>query len=207
MKTNTLSKSYVSKIESLKEALSSVKQDIITAGKILVELLEENDNTFEILVSQRVAALQTLEALERVGRGKLDPLLLTDPSPIAQRAISQCIPMAQQRQLQTGTVEVVVESNGGIAIENKRKEEITFTESQRVIGDGKIRSTAEQTQIVMQQKSNRAKRELRYEISSDKIHFFHDSEFTYSELVQLCDKIKPKASDIAASLAKNQIVK
>src|SRR5512146_752330 len=108
-----LTKTYQAKVEQFRNALSSAKQDLIAAGKLLVEMVEENEETFEILVGQCRVTLPFLEALERIGRGKLDPLFLTDPSPAAQRAVTVALPIKEQTRLKTG-VAVAIRSNGGI---------------------------------------------------------------------------------------------
>lgn len=205
-----LTKSYTSKIEQLRTALGGIKQDLITAGKLLVEMIEENEDTFEILVGQGVASLRTLEALERIGRGKLDPLLLTDPSPIAHRAISQALPMAQQRQIQSQTIAVAYDNgDSGYAIKHKRKDEITLAESYRIIGDGRIRTADEQIEILKASKARVLSRNAAYVIDQERgcVRLLEDREFTYEQLCELAEKIKPRAEDIAKSMVKRQITK
>lgn len=201
-------KAFTQKIEAFKEALSAARQDIVRAGKLLVEMIEENENATEILIRDRIAPRQLLEALEEVGRGKLDPLLLTDPSPAAQRALSQAMPMADQRRLTTGFVPVAVKnSSGGFEVQNKRMEEINVTESYRVIGDGKIRSPEEQMQIIQQQEAERALRERRFVVRGDKIEVIRHAVFSWKEWMEIGEMAKPKPIDIQASIQKNQIAK
>lgn len=207
MNTQILTKSFESKIEQFQSALGGVRFSIKQAGEILVSMLEENENTFEVLVGRRLASLPFLEALEKVGRGALDARLLEDTGSIAWRAISQCLPMRDQEQLLSGTIPVAMIDNGGIRIEHKRLEEITNNEATRVIGDGKIRTADEQIVIIKEQSARRAVRELRYEIFGNRIRFRHGAEFTFAELEILIERNAPKAEEIEESLKLNQITK
>lgn len=210
MKTGVISKTFASKIEALREALSSVKQDIIAAGKLLVEMLDENEDAFEILVAQRIASLQTLEALEKVGRGKLDPLLLTDPSPMAQRAISQNLPVSQQRQIMTQHIALVVKGRAGVyEVEQRTKDEISLAESFRAIRDGRLTTPEQQIAILQEHEAKAAIRDMRVQIDEahGRVRFLQDSEFSYAQLIEIAEKIKPKAEDIQASITKRQVVK
>lgn len=201
--TNTLQ----SKIESFRDALSGARQNLITAGKLLVEMLDENEDAFEILVAQKVATLPMLESLERVGRGQLDPALLTDVSPAAQRAIAKALPPQAQKQLLTGFVPVAVQDNGGFKVEQMRMADLSQHQAARVIGDGVIRTVEAQCEIIKEQLATRAAHSLRYELRDGRIIFHEDTVFTWRELIELADKIKPRASDIEADIKRSQVAR
>ena len=204
---NIITKTFQSKITAFRDALSGARSNLLDAGKILVEMLDENENTFELLVSQKIATLPMLESLERVGRGQLDPALLTDVSPMAQRAVSQALPIKEQKQILTGYVAIAVKDNGGFRVEQKRASETTAHEAARAVGEGRIRTPDEQIEIIKQQQANRQARSYRYEIRGDRVIFHEECSFTWKELVELADKIKPKAEDIEFSMKKSQIAK
>lgn len=201
----TLTKPFQSKIESFGAALADIKNGIERAGKLVVEMLEENESTFEILCGQYRVSLPFLEALERVGRGQLDPRLLQDGSDTAWRAISQALPIEQQRKLIDAAIPVAVRDNGGVRIENKRLPEITAREASIVIGDGKIRTADEQIELLKQKAATQAAKSLRYEIRGDRVRFHDGAEFDWSGLMEIANKIQPKAEDIEAQMKRNQI--
>lgn len=201
-----IAKSYQSKLEAFNLALNGAKQNLLDAGRILCEMLDEDSDTFEhILESNRGVTLRFLESLERIGRGQLEPLLLTDPSPAAQRAVAQALPMEDQKQLTSGFVPVAVKDNGGVKVVQKQMSEITAQEAARVIGSGTIRTADEQIEMLKQADAAQAASKMRYAIKGDKIHFYTGADFTYSELLTLLTKIEPKAEDIEAAIAANQI--
>lgn len=202
-----ITKSFQSKIEAFTEALTGARSNLLRAGQLLVEMLEENEDTFELLVTQKVASLPMLESLERVGRGQLDPLLLTDTSPAAQRAISQAIPPKDQKRLLTGLIPVAIQDNGGIRIEQRRMDELNTWQAAQAIGDGKIRTAEEQIDVVRERIEARAARSLRYEIRGDRVIFHEESSYTWKELEEIAAKIKPQARDIEAEIKRKQIEK
>ena len=208
---NQITKSLASKIEAIRLALNGVKEDLITAGKLVVEMLEENEDAFEILLRERIARLSMLEALEQIGRGKLDPMLLADPSYIAQRAVRQGIPMGQQRQIQNEHIAVAAISDDGegIEIKHKTKDEISLAESIRVIRDGKIATPEEQVAVLKEQQARATLRRMTYRVdpANHTVTFMRDTEWNYSQLAEIVEKIKPDARDIEATIIKRQIAK
>lgn len=172
---------------------------------MLVEMLAENEDTFEILIAQKVCTLPMLESLERVGRHQLDPALLTNTSPAAQRAITQCLPPKEQKQVLTGYVPLVVRDNGGFKVEQVRGDEMNAHQASQAIRRGRILPESEQIEVIKEQLASKAARSLRYELRGDRIVFHEESSFTWAELVELAEKIKPKATDIESSIKRNQI--
>ncbi len=205
---NVITRTFQSKIDAFAESLSGARSNLLRAGQLLVEMLDENENTFELLISQKLANLPMLETLERVGRGQLDPALLTDVSYAAQRAISQALPAKDQKRILTGYIPVAVKDNGGgFRIEQKRAGDLTAREAVVAIGDGTIRQPDAQIELQKQKDMDRQARSYRYEIRNDRIIFHQEASFTWAELTELAEKIKPKAVDIQASIQQRRIAK
>lgn len=206
MKTQTLSRTFNTNLEALQAALTQARDGLKTAGDLIIKMLEENEDAFEIILARcKGLTVRMLESLERIGRGTLEPLLLADPSPAAQRAIAQDLPMPEQKKLVNGFIPVAIRDGGGVKIEQRKLSELNLVEACRVIGDGKIRSADEQIQILKQEAENRAARQLRYEIREGEIIFHAETRYSWRELQELADKIKPQAKDIEAEVKRRQI--
>jgi len=200
-----ITKTYQAKIEAFNDALNGARVNLLDAGKILCEMLDENEDTFEILLREiRGVRLSMLEALERVGRGELEPLLLTDISYAAQRAVSNYLPKEDQKKLVSGTVKVVVENDNNYEVVEKRLDEMHVRDAKLAIGPGALRTPEEQIEILEEQK--KLEKKVRYRILGDKIRFYATTELTWSELTDICMKLKPKAGDIESAIKKGQIV-
>ena len=201
-----LTKTFESKIDQFQAALNATADGLVTAGKLLVEMIEENENTFEIILTRiKTASLPFLEALERVGRGQLRPELLLNPAPAAQRTVQFALPIKVQDKIATGYLETVVKDGDGFLIKHKKMDELTAHESARVIGTDGIRTVEQQKAIIKEQIENRAAREMRFEIRNDRVVFHTEHAWTWSELEEIADKIKPKAVDIEKEIKKNQV--
>lgn len=194
------------KAAAFKDALSGARANLKQAGELLVEMLDENEDTMEILLREnRGLSIAFLESLERVGRGLLDPLLLTDTAPAAQRAISQALPPQAQKELLTKNVPVVVGSNGETHVEHKPMRELNTREAARVIGDGKIRTPEEQLRVLQEQAAARVAKSVRYEIRGDRVLFHEGAMFTWVQLEEIIEKIRPKPVDIEAEIKRRQV--
>jgi hypothetical protein len=208
-KNNTvLSVAYTSRMTAFKAALDGAKNDLKTAGEILVELVKENENTFEIIVRECPGITEPfLQALYRIGRGQLDPLLLQDPSPAAQRAVRLNLPIAEQRKLTTAKIEVARpgKNGGGDTVVKKSLDELTQKEVSRVIGEKGIRTVKEQVAIIKNEQAAKKVTAARYEIFNNRIIFHEGATFDYFQLMDLASKIAPKAQDIEASVKQKQI--
>lgn len=203
-----LTKPFEKSLELFKKAIQNIGENAIEAGRALVAMMDEREDAFEVILSKcEWVTLPFLEALERVGRGRLDPFFLLDQSPISGRVVSEGLTIKDQKAIKSGYLPVAVKVAGGVKIENLKLEEINFNQAQLVIGEGRIRSANEQIEIIKARESARAARALRYEIIGNHVRFYADSEFTWEELEQVIDQIKPKPIDIESSIKERQIKK
>lgn len=201
-----ISKTLESEIEAFRDDLEGGLTRLKRAGERLVRMLDENEDIFEVLIRRRIATLPWLEALERVGRGHLEPRLLGDPSPAAQRAVSQMLSINEQKRLLNGPVPVVVvDPGGGLRIEQKLIGEINTREAIRVVGGGKLRSIEDQRTLVKEQEEQRVAQSFAYTIDGDGVRFHTDRRFTWKQIVEIAEKIKPKAIDIEAEVKRRQV--
>jgi len=200
-------KTYESKFIAFTEAVTQLGQSAKRAGQLLCEMLDENPDTFEYILKKCPhATLPWLESLEAIGRGRLDERLLLDPSPAAQRAVSQALPIKEQTRLLEMPIQVAVRDNGGVRIENKRMQDIRAYEAPRVIRDGKILSAEEQTALIKDEISHRAARDVRYIIEGDAVEFLARCRFKLSELEEILSKLKETATlALEGEMKKGQI--
>jgi hypothetical protein len=193
-------------IEAFQNALQSARDGLRDAGRILCEILDAEPNAFEmILASVPGITLNSLETLERIGRGRLEPRLITDPSPAAERAIRKAIPIDQQKRLLEMPQEVVARDNGGFRVKQKRIDEMTYKDAHILIGDDGIRDVDAQKAILLDENRRKAESSLRYEIRGDKVTFHADVTLTWSELLELAEKVKPDPKDIEESIKRRQV--
>jgi hypothetical protein len=201
-----IDKHIKTQIQAFQDALQSARDGLKRAGDILCEIVDQEPNAYEmILASVPGITLHSLETLERIGRGKLEPRLITDPSPAAERAIRKAIPMEDQQRLLDRPIDTVTRDNGGFRIEQKRIGEMTQREAHLLIGDDGIRTADEQKQILIAEARRKAESDLRYEIRGDRVTFHGDITLTWSELLEIAEKVKPKAEDIEATIKRRQI--
>ena len=201
-----LTKHIETKINEFKSALSGAAEGVLLAGKILCDIVDAEPDAYEIMLTEcKGVTLPFLEALERVGRGKLLPELLLNPAPACQRAIGESLNIKEQNRLLTGTIPTVIRENGGVRTVNKRLEELSAHEAVRVVGDGKIRTPEEQIEVLKTQEAQKAARELRYEIRGSRVIFHSTHAWEWSELIDISEKIKPKAADLEKAIRANQL--
>lgn len=208
MKQDQPTKPFEKSLDAFKKAIQNIGENATDAGRAIVAMLDERADAFEIILSKcEWVTLPFLEALERVGRGMLDPFFLLDQSPVSGRVISEGLTVKDQKTIKSGYLPVAIKVDGGVKVENMKMEEINFTQAQLVIGEGRIRSANEQIEILKSREAARAARSLRYEILGNKVHFYADSDFTWEQLESIVEQIKPKAIDIESSVKERQIKK
>lgn len=201
-----LTKSYESKITQFLDALNRARDGIAEAGRILVELVESNENTYEIIMKRCPGVtLEFLETLERVGHGRLDHRLLCNPSWAAMRATRTALPIEAQKQLVDGYVQVAVKNNGGVVVKPKRMDELTRHEASRLIADDHLRTPDEQIKIMRDREVVKAATSMRYMILDGKVTFLERVTLTWAELTELANKIAPKASELQGAMMSNQV--
>lgn len=203
-----LTKSIETKMERFLQAIIGSEEQLVVAGKILVEMIDENPETdicAELLSRNRNLTSAILESLENVGRGRLKAKFLLDPSPAAQRAIAQALPIEEQAKLTDGYIPVAREREGKIIVQQCAMSELSPPEARRAIADGKVRTAAEQVQQIKLEYAGRYNRNQRYETDKNMVRFFSHQWWTWAELQDICTKIAPKASEIGASIKANQL--
>jgi hypothetical protein len=204
----SLTNTYKAKVKEFGACLSAVKQDFKNAGELLVSMLDEYPDTFEVLIEQYKLTLPFLEGLERVGRGELDPLLLTESCPAARRIISQDLGIEAQRLAISYPIPVAVEVHGKVDVVNKYWTELSVSETVRVFRDRKIQPPEEQAKEIKQRTLLKSTREQRYYIEDGKVRFNDTYTFwSWKELQEICDKIRPRAEDIEAEVKARQLKK
>lgn len=204
----TPSKSFRNLHQEFTKHLAVSSDGLLQAGKTLVKMLEVEPNTFEILVKEDGISLAFLESLERIGMGKLHPRILTDNSHAARRALAECLNIDDQQKLLTTGVDVVVRArDGSVHIERKTLREINSAEAPIVIADKKIQPPEAQIVAIRQREEKRALKDVRYELDGDGVIFHAGTRLSWSELMELANKVKPRPEQLQSDLQKNQIAK
>lgn len=122
------------------------------AGKKLVAMLDTNPSAFDDILDADPPAWITrdvLRTIEQIGRGAIAPELLVLPLHVFNR-LSSLPTLEQIRAMQEG-VDVVKPKNGAhhnFTSQRKLASKLTVKEARQAIGQGRIRTPAEQEAIL-----------------------------------------------------------
>lgn len=200
------------KLEQFNAALTSARDGLKRAGEILVEMLEEDPDVFDLILQQNPSLdLGLLISLERVGRGQDDYRLLIARGEAARRALSYGLPIAQQKALIELPIPVAVKNGDGeIKTVQKRMDELTRDETIRVIAPEGLRSPEEQAELIEQAEDAREEQKLKWAVHGTSITFHGNVTLGWRDLEKLLEQIRPKinassVSEIKAEIERRQV--
>lgn len=105
-KDKAITKVVETKLKQLSQVALACAEAYITAGDILVELLDKDEVKKEVIVEKSGIPMGVLDIFERVGRKQLHPGLLLADYPAADPIMT--LPFSDQEKLMTIPIEVVV---------------------------------------------------------------------------------------------------
>lgn len=202
-----ITKAFETKLtEWFEQLFCGTAESVLKCGQGLVALIEENQNTPELLL-KRYPKLKAsmLTMLEQVGRKELLPELLLDGSVGAKRLGD--LPYKVQAEVYTKSVPVLkAVERGGFEVRHKTVGELTPAEATQVIAGDRLLNVAEQQQVIRVRAEAREQRKLRYVADANGVQFQNDPYFTWAELEAVIAKHRPAAlKDLSANLVANQI--
>lgn len=148
-----------SKIKQFGDLLSQIGAGIIAAGKLVVEIVEENpDGKRQLAERYPQISMSFLNQLEAVGRGQMHPklALAANPGYVKLRKL----PISEQVRYVEEPLELVVEKDGEFDILLVKASDMTPDQAKQVFADDHVRSQGAQRAYLedMKQKALTAKR-------------------------------------------------
>lgn len=136
-------KEQEAKIEEFIAAYVSGMEAWKKAGKLIVELVEDDPHVFDYIAQKCPSLTQgVLETFEKIGRGMLLPALAMDSSP-GGRMLKNC-PLSLQMRYEREPVPLIVETNDGTDVLLVKPRDMTRDQARQVFATGRIRSEGEQ---------------------------------------------------------------
>lgn len=193
------------RIKRLGQLLTGAVEAIQEAGKILVELIAEDEDAFEkIKKALPHVTEKSLIRIRKVGLGLLDPRIMIDGSHAARRLES--LPIERQKFYWENPIPVVVSTLGRPEIVQKNARELTYKEVSTVFSKDGIRNPTEQISVLRERREIKPEKIKRYEIMGDYIFFYEKSKFTRAELEEIIEKMpKLSAQDLERKMREAQI--
>lgn len=162
---------YLDKLDLFCDTFSLAAESITASAKLLVILVEENENVFEeILARVPHVSYATLEGLYRCGKSGLDPMLMLKNAPVARQVLR--LNEAEIKSAVKKGVPVVDASGVLPAVVYRPIEEVSQRQIGMAIGgDGRF---VDREELVRRYSAQNEKEEpLRYDIEEDGTVCFH----------------------------------
>lgn len=166
----------------------------MSAGKLLVELVDEDPNAYDkILERAPMLTPDVLGVFERIGRGVLYPPLAMDASPGGARL--KLLPVSIQKKHESAPVEVVIRTSTGsydtLMILPKN---MTRAQSKLAFARDHVRSTGEQRAILADEETKSApitmrKGESPWRIRNGRCEFVAGATLSAGELATILTQI------------------
>lgn len=147
MKTEDITKN--GQIEELKNAIRVGIEAFATAGRMLVNMLDDGGLNLPEISEASQIPVDVLGQIEKIGRGQLCPQLLLANYPAARRI--ERLPMSEQERLMNGPVEVLTMRDGQVDSLMVHAEHLTASQVKQVFAANHVRSLAEQRQWIESQ--------------------------------------------------------
>ena len=130
-------------------------EEWITAGEILVQMVEEDPYVYDYIIAQCPQLnAGILGRFEQMGRKTLHPQLLLTASPGFAKL--QRLPYSMQERYIEEPVPVIVHTDDGTDVLLVKAKDMTKEQAAQVFAPGRIRTTGEQKAYLVQQASHRA---------------------------------------------------
>ena len=183
-----------SEIEGTYKEITSLLMDGIgswvSAGKIVVNLIDEGNNTIQGISEKCNIPAIIITKLEKLGRGLLLPELLLATYPAASSVQRLSAPI--QKQVIDGGVEVLIESGESLHV---KAENLTPLQCKQVFDAGAIRPVAAQRAWVESEKMESSIRAVKtvtapYEVRGAKIIINGPCSLTMKDLHRMLSEIE-----------------
>lgn len=178
------------KMEMLDGILKRTTASILEAGKLMVEMINEDPENYNRIKARYGFSDYVMERFQNIGLGRINPELALKNSPAA--AMIERLPRAEQDRIIERGVEVVQSVvDGKPEVQVIPYNELTHRDAAFALGGGKVKSVEEQAKkleekiIVISQKE-----QAPYEIIGDDVIWFHDAKFKLLDLEALVERLK-----------------
>lgn len=167
-------------------------EEWITAGEILVQMVEKDPYVYDYIIEQcpQINA-GILGRFEQMGRKTLHPQLLLTASPGFAKL--QRLPFSMQERYIEEPVPVIVHTENGTDVLLVKAKDMTKEQAAQVFAPGRIRTEGEQKAYLVQQASHRASDkkeavEKPWKIRGHKV-IINNVEFTRKELYAILSQM------------------
>jgi hypothetical protein len=190
--------SFEDKLRLFGSVLTSAREDILLAGRLLVAMRKEKADALDQIVKRYNLPEKKLRALEEIGLGHLDPIWLTDTSPVARLVLQRQLCTEDQKKLVTGHyIPVrVPDGNGGRKTVTRQMSEMNPQIADQVIGAGHLRTDDEQDAYIDEREAVTQRRQVRYTTGTGTVIINKSSTFSCRDLVVLALKCSPSQADL-----------
>lgn len=202
-----LTKQFESKISELFGLMEAGRDAWIKAGKLLSEMLDENPNTFEILIERNPSLkADSLELLIRIGRNPVVADLLLSDSYSARKLLH--LPDKEIERAVSNPVPVVTQTDNGPKVVQKRHNEMTRAELDQVFVSGRIQPPDDQIRTIEEKEKTESAKNRRYWFDGDAVYFRgpFPCVFKISDLEEIARKAKEEAvKGLQSEMQKRQV--
>lgn len=167
-------------------------EEWITAGEILVQMVEQDPYVYDYIIQQcpQINA-GILGRFEQMGRKTLHPQLLLTASPGFAKL--QRLPFSMQERYIEEPVPVIVHTEDGTDVLLVKAKDMTKEQAAQVFAPGRVRTEGEQKAYLVQQASHRASDkkeavEKPWKIRGHKV-IINNVEFTRKELYAILSQM------------------
>lgn len=167
-------------------------EEWITAGELLVEMVEKDPYVYDYIIQQcpQINA-GILGRFEQMGRKTLHPQLLLTASPGFAKL--QRLPFSMQERYIEEPVPVIVHTKDGTDVLLVKAKDMTKEQAAQVFAPGRVRTEGEQKAYLVQQASHRASDkkeavEKPWKIRGHKV-IINNVEFTRKELYAILSQM------------------
>ena len=164
----------------------------ISAGEMLVQLIDEDGKTLEEINDTLEMPLDVLATLEKIGRKQINPQLLLSDYPAARQI--ERLPLSEQDRLMIEPVDVLICGDGNTDVIKVQVQHMTREQVRQVFARNYVRPINEQRAWIEGQRKPQAitQHGLPYEINVRKhtVVFRTGCEVTRSELARLVAQLQ-----------------
>jgi hypothetical protein len=194
------------KLDRFLMLIRSGLDNLAEAGRLLVQMVEDNPDTFEMILKQCPTLKEpNLWSLYYVGQGRPVSYLLSE-SPGVRRLRS--LPPEVQVKIPSRIPVVEQTPGGSFKVVSKAIEELTLNEATRVLTFKGVETPATQQEALLAEQSRPIGKRLRYREDDKGVTFYERVHMTWAELEGLVARGKSRmlsAASIKAAIQKGQV--
>ena len=130
------------KMESLRALLKQTTDSLVQAGKLIVEMIEEDQANYDRIKQEFGFSDYVMEKFQKVGLGRMNPTLVFDSRPVAH--FVEKLPREVQDKVIEAGVPVVKTKDGGYDTQIVAYDKLSYHDAQTVFDKSRVRTTEEQ---------------------------------------------------------------